>query len=234
MERSERLCAWLRQTLDYAPIDVTLFERALTHRSAGAPHNERLEFLGDAVLGLIVGQYLFERFESADEGELSRLRAHLVSGESLARLAGELRLAEWLVLGPGEQKSGGRQRRSILADALEGLCGALYLDGGLDVARSVMLRLLAPALAALAQRLHLKDPKTRLQELLQARGLPLPRYSVEAIEGALHAQVFRVTCEVAPMAASASASGSSRRRAEQAAAALVIEQLQGADGTRGC
>jgi len=224
MDRIERLCAWLRETLDYTPRDGGLFERALTHRSASTFNNERLEFLGDAVLGLVAAQYLCERFETADEGQLSRLRARIVSGESLAQLAALLGLSEWLVLGPGELKSGGARRQSILADALEALCGAIYLDGGLAAARSVVLRVLGPALQLDAPAL-LKDPKTRLQELLQGRGLALPRYSVHSVEGALHAQVFRVTCDVAPMAASASATGSSRRRAEQAAAALVLAQI---------
>lgn len=225
MAEVERLCAWLRETFGYTPRDARLFETALTHRSAGSLNNERLEFLGDAVLGLITAQYLFERFETADEGSLSRLRARLVSGESLAQLAGALGLGEWLVLGPGEIKTGGSRRESILADALEALCGALYLDGGLAAVRTVMLRALAPALQALDSPADLKDPKTRLQELLQAQGLALPCYRVDSIEGELHAQVFRVTCEVAPMAVHATAAGSSRRRAEQAAAALVLTQL---------
>jgi ribonuclease-3 len=224
MNRSEELSGWLREKLGYTPRDAQLFERALTHRSAGSPNNERLEFLGDAVLGLISAQYLFERDEEADEGRLSRLRSRLVSGESLARAAIHLGLGEWLVLGPGEQKTGGAQRESILADAFEALCGALYLDGGLAAARAVMLHALGPTLQS-ESAAQLKDPKTRLQELLQSRGLPLPRYSVDRIEGALHAQVFQVTCEVRPMAMSATASGSSRRRAEQAAAALVLAQL---------
>ncbi|HTW73615.1 MAG TPA: ribonuclease III [Steroidobacteraceae bacterium] len=227
MDRTERLCGWLRDTLGYTPRDGELFEQALTHRSVGSPNNERLEFLGDAVLGLVIARYLFERFEGADEGQLSRLRARVVSGESLAQLAGALGLSDWLVLGPGEIKTGGAHRESILADALEALCGALYLDGGLAAARRVMLRVVAPALRLDAPD-ELKDPKTRLQELLQARGLALPRYRVESVGGALHAQVFRVTCEVPPMAASASATGSSRRRAEQAAAALVLAQLEAA------
>jgi ribonuclease-3 len=224
MDRIEQLWAWLRETLGYTPRDGGLFERALTHRSAGTPNNERLEFLGDAVLGLITAQYLCEQFEDADEGQLSRLRSRIVSGDSLAQVAAALGLSEWLVLGPGEHKSGGAGRQSILADALEALCGAIYLDGGLAAARSVMLRLLAPTLQ-LNSPLPLKDPKTRLQELLQARGLALPHYLVDSVEGALHAQVFRVTCEVQPLAATASARGSSRRRAEQAAAALVLAQI---------
>jgi ribonuclease-3 len=210
---------------------ATSLERALTHRSYAyendnPPTNERLEFLGDAVLGMITAQYLYERFADADEGALSRLRASIVSGDSLAQLAGRLSLGELLALGQGELKTGGYRRESILADALEALCGALYLDGGLDAARAAVLRLLAPALQALGLPAELKDPKTRLQELLQARGLPLPRYSVDSVSGELHAQVFRVTCEIEPLAARATADGSSRRRAEQAAAAGVLGQIQ--------
>jgi ribonuclease-3 len=226
MNRSERLRRWLREALDYEPVDLDLFETALTHRSADGPNNERLEFLGDAVLGLVTAQHLFERFADADEGSLSRLRSHVVSGESLAALAAQLALGELLSLGQGELKTGGFRRQSILADALEALCGALYLDAGWCGARPCVLRLLAPALEALALPAELKDPKTRLQELLQARGLPLPRYSVDGVDGELHAQVFRVTCEVEPMAVRATAAGSSRRRAEQAAAARILEQIQ--------
>ncbi len=227
MNRSERLRCWLREALDYQPVDLALFETALTHRSAGGPNNERLEFLGDAVLGMITAQYLYERFGDADEGALSRLRASIVSGDSLAQLAAGAALGELLALGQGELKTGGFRRESILADALEALCGALYLDGGLDAARVALLRLLAPALQSLGVPAELKDPKTRLQELLQARGLPLPRYSVDSVSGELHAQVFRVTCEIEPMSTRATAAGSSRRRAEQAAAACILEQIQG-------
>jgi ribonuclease-3 len=225
MNRPERLRSWLREALAYQPLDLALFETALTHRSADGPNNERLEFLGDAVLGLVSAQYLFERFPGADEGALSRLRSRVVSGESLAQLASAVGLGELLALGQGELKTGGFRRESILADALEALCGALYLEAGLAVAQQAVLRLLAPALDALTLPAELKDPKTRLQELMQARGLPLPRYSVDSVAGELHAQVFRVTCEVEPMAARATAAGSSRRRAEQAAAAGVLEQI---------
>jgi ribonuclease-3 len=224
--RAERLRVWLRQTLGYEPTELAWFEMALTHRSADGANNERLEFLGDAVLSLIIAQYLFERFPKADEGTLSRLRASVVSGESLAQQAGAAQLGELLALGPGELKSGGYRRESILADALEALCGALYLDGGLDAARAAMLRWLESALPNEELLGELKDPKTRLQELLQARGLPLPRYSIETVEGELHAQLFRVRCEVEPMAACARGEGSSRRRAEQAAAARVLAQIQ--------
>jgi len=223
--RTERLRLWLRETLGYEPSDLTWFEVALTHRSADGANNERLEFLGDAVLSLISAQYLYERFPEADEGALSRLRARMVSGEFLARQAAAAQLGELLVLGPGELKSGGFRRESILADALEALCGALYLDGGLEAARGGILRWLERGLPDEGLLSELKDPKTRLQELLQARGLPLPRYSIDSVEGELHAQLFRVTCEVEPMAARAEGRGSSRRRAEQAAAAGVLEQI---------
>jgi ribonuclease-3 len=226
MTRAQRLRDWLQAALGYVPTELALFETALTHRSVDGPNNERLEFLGDAVLGLVTAEYLFERFGDADEGSLSRLRSRLVSGESLAQLAAGLAIGELLALGPGELRSGGFRRESILADALEALCGALYLDGGLTVARAAIMRLLAPALQALSLPAELKDPKTLLQELLQGRGLPLPQYSVESIEGELHAQVFKVTCEVTPLSARASASGSSRRRAEQAAAAEVLQQIR--------
>ena len=225
MTRAERLRSWLKQTLGYEPTGLDWFEMALTHRSTGGANNERLEFLGDAVLSLISAQYLIERFPEADEGALSRLRARMVSGEFLAQQAAAVQLGELLVLGPGELKSGGFRRESILADALEALCGALYLDGGLEAARAGMLRWLESGLPDEGLG-ELKDPKTRLQELLQARGLPLPRYSIESVQGELHAQLFRVTCEVEPMAARAEGEGSSRRRAEQAAAARVLEQIQ--------
>ena len=226
MTRASRLQDWLQQKLGYEASDLARFEMALTHRSAGGANNERLEFLGDAVLGLVSAQYLFERFPDADEGTLSRLRARLVSGECLAQRAAALELGELLALGPGELKSGGFRRESILADALEALCGALYLDGGLEAARRAMLRWLEDALAAQELLGELKDPKTRLQELLQGRGLALLRYSIESVEGELHAQLFRVRCEVEPMAACAVGEGSSRRRAEQAAGARVLEQIR--------
>jgi ribonuclease III len=226
VSRAERLLVWLKQTLGYEPRELAWFEMALTHRSAGGASNERLEFLGDAVLSLITAQYLFERFPDADEGALSRLRARVVSGESLAQQAAAAELGELLSLGPGELKTGGFRRESILADALEALCGALYLDGGLEAARAGMLRWLQSALPGEEMLGELKDPKTQLQELLQSRGLPLPRYSIESVEGELHAQMFRVRCEVEPLVACAQGQGSSRRRAEQAAAARVLEQIR--------
>ncbi len=226
MSRPQLLRAWLQDAFGYAPVQLHRFETALTHRSVAGSNNERLEFLGDAVLNLLIAAHLFEHFPDADEGALSRMRARVVSGESLAQRAAELDLGALLHLGSGELKTGGFRRESILADALEGLIGALYLEGGFDAARSGVLRLLGPQLAAAGAFEELKDPKTRLQELLQAQGLPLPRYSVSSIEGELHAQVFRVRCEVEPMAVRAEGAGSSRRRAEQVAAAGVLAQLQ--------
>jgi ribonuclease-3 len=217
--------AWIRDRLRHDPAAPELFAAALTHRSAGGANNERLEFLGDAVLNLIAAEYLYGRYPRADEGTLSRLRARVVSGEPLARIAAALGVGDVLVLGPGELKTGGFRRESILADAFEALCGALYLDGGLEVARRAMLELLAPTLDALEPDAELKDPKTRLQEWLQARGLGLPVYSVESVAGEPHAQQFRVSCEVAALAARAEGEGSSRRRAEQVAAERLLEGL---------
>jgi len=221
----ERVSTWLRERLGYQPVDIALFMMAVTHRSADSRNNERLEFLGDSVLNLVVAQQLFERFPQAPEGDLSRLRARLVSGASLAATAAELELGGILQLGAGELKTGGFRRESILADALEAVTGALYLEAGLEVTRAVLLRVLAEQLDGLETPEELKDPKTRLQEWLQARGMPLPRYTIDAVEGDLHAQVFHVTCEVGQLAARAQGEGLSRRRAEQVAAQLVLEQL---------
>jgi ribonuclease-3 len=226
MTRPFALGAWVQSLFGHMPADLKLFEQALTHRSAAGVNNERLEFLGDAVLNLIAAELLYHRFADADEGALSRLRARLVSGEALAEIAAGLQLGERLVLGPGELKTGGFRRQSILADALEALCGALFLDAGLAAARSGFLPLLEGALARVDAPGELKDPKTRLQERLQAHGLPLPQYRVDGVEGELHAQLFRVTCEVAALSASAQGEGSSRRRAEQMAAAAVLAQIE--------
>jgi ribonuclease-3 len=219
------LAAWIHSVFGHTPTHLQLFEQALTHRSAAGVNNERLEFLGDAVLNLTAAELLYHRFADADEGALSRLRARLVNGEALADIAARLNIGERLVLGPGELKTGGFRRQSILADALEALCGALFLDAGLAAARSGLLPLLEDTLARTDAPGELKDPKTRLQERLQARGLPLPQYRVDGVEGELHAQVFRVTCEVSALGASAKGEGSSRRRAEQIAAAAVLAQI---------
>ncbi|MGH8177111.1 MAG: ribonuclease III [Steroidobacter sp.] len=218
----------MSDALGYECRDAALLEAALTHRSAGGPHYERLEFLGDAVLNCVIAMLVFREFGAADEGDLSRFRASLVSGEALAVIAGEIELGDQLRLGSGELKSGGFRRKSILADALEALFGAIYLDGGFDAASDVIERLFAPRLDRLPTAAELKDPKTRLQESLQARGLPLPIYAVESTSGQAHNQSFEVSCSVDALGLKAAAIGASRRRAEQAAAQLLLTALTGA------
>ena len=217
--------AWLSRAFRYEPRDAALFTRALTHRSAAGANNERLEFLGDAVLNLVVADDLYQRFPQADEGALSRLRASVVNGAALAQLAAELQLGAVMSLGAGELKTGGFRRESILSDAFEAVCGALYLDAGLDAARPLLLQVLRPLLDALAAADASKDAKTRLQEWLQGRGLPLPRYTLERVTGESHEQCFTMRCELEAPPAAASAEGSSRRRAEQRAAQKVLEQV---------
>ena len=216
---------WALARLGYGFRDPALLEAALTHRSAGRRNYERLEFVGDAVLNFAVAALLYRACPDADEGELSRYRAALVSGSSLAEVAAELRLGEQLRLGGGEMKSGGYRRSSILADAFEALLGAVYLDGGTDAASAVIEALFADRLGALPEAHELKDPKTRLQEQLQARGLPLPAYAVEAVSGEPHEQWFVARCEVGALDLQSLGEGSSRRRAEQEAARQLLETL---------
>ena len=217
---------WLRDKLGYEPRDLALFAAALTHRSAAGVNNERLEFLGDAVLNLLIAANLFQRFPDATEGDLSRLRARVVSSEPLAEVAASLGLGDALHMGSGELKSGGFRRKSMLGDSLEAVCGAVFLDGGLEAARRIIERLFEPRIAALPPLDALKDAKTRLQEYLQSRGMPLPRYSVDRVEGEPHAQLFWVTCYVKPLDLKGEGSGSSRRRAEQEAAERLLGDLQ--------
>ena len=216
---------WLSDRLAYEPRDASLFEAALTHRSASGRNNERLEFLGDAVLNLVAADQLFRVHPEADEGDLSRLRARIVSAEPLAAIGQDLGLGEVLQLGSGELKTGGFRRQSILADALEAVIGAIYLDRGLEAARRIVEPLLEPRIAAAPEPEALKDPKTRLQEWLQARGLPLPSYAVEQVEGLPHEQQFRVRCVVETLGLSSQGGGSSRRRAEQSAAERLLQRL---------
>lgn len=218
---------WAEARLGYAFRDPALLDAALTHRSAGKRNYERLEFLGDAMLNFAVAVLLFREYPDADEGDLSRYRAALVSGESLAAVAAQLGLGEQLRLGGGELKTGGFRRSSILADALEALFGAIYLDGGVAAASAVIERLFAGRLGELPEAHELKDPKTRLQEHLQGRGLPLPQYAVEEMSGEPHEHWFVASCEVAALGLRARGEGSSRRRAEQEAAQRVLEQLTG-------
>ncbi|ACX96222.1 ribonuclease III [Halothiobacillus neapolitanus] len=202
-----------------------LLEMALRHRSAGNMNNERLEFLGDAVLNLVIANQLYTMHSKATEGELSRWRASLVREESLAVIARELDLGSYLVLGPGELKSGGFRRDSILADALEATIGAVYLDQGFDVAQSLLVRLFERMLQDLPDAASLKDPKTRLQEWLQGSKRELPSYEVTTIRGQAHKQVFEVTCTLSDTQQTAVGRGSSRRKAEQAAAESMFEAL---------
>lgn len=205
--------------------DPDLLRRALTHRSAGADNYERLEFLGDALLNLIVAEALYQRWPKADEGDLSRARAELVRESSLAELARTLGLGERLELGPGERKAGGWRRDSILADALEGLIGAVYLDAGFEACRALVLPWFESDLARRPTGERLKDPKTRLQEWLQARRLPLPEYRTVEARGDEHDKTFRVRCEIAEPACAAEGEGGSRRAAEQQAAEAALALL---------
>lgn len=216
---------WLSARLGYTARDLALFAAALTHRSASGDNNERLEFLGDAVLNLIVAARLFEAFPAAPEGDLSRLRARIVSEDPLAGIAQELALGEVLQLGSGELKTGGFRRQSILADAFEAVCGALFLDAGLEGTQAVIAPLLDARIAALPDPESLKDAKTRLQEHLQGMGLPLPLYHLDRVEGEPHAQTFHVRCEAVALGQVALGVGSSRRRAEQEAAQRVLESI---------
>ncbi|MGH8191005.1 MAG: ribonuclease III [Rhodanobacteraceae bacterium] len=208
----------------YRFADESLLRLALTHRSAGRPNNERLEFLGDALVNLVVAEMLFEARPRADEGELSRLRAQLVSEPALATRARELQLGDELKLGPGELKSGGFRRDSILADAFEALVAAIYRDGGFAACREWLRKVFAEPLAAAGP--PQKDPKTRLQEWLQGRGLPLPHYELLAEHGEEHARRFDVACRIEqPRAVRFEGSGGSRRAAEQQAAETALASL---------
>ena len=210
--------------LNYRFRDAALLELALTHRSMGRPNNERLEFLGDAMLGAIVAQMLYEAHPKASEGELSRLRAQLVNGNALAVVARDLKLGDQLKLGPGELKSGGFRRDSILADAFEAVLAAVYLDGGFAACSATVHELFCERIAEL--RRSSKDAKTRLQEWLQARGLPLPQYELTGSHGEDHAKTFDVSCVlVEPVPVTVEACASSRRAAEQDAAEVVLQQL---------
>jgi ribonuclease-3 len=216
----------LQDRLGYRFQRGELFEQALTHRSFGQPNNERLEFLGDSILNCVIALALFERHGELSEGELSRLRASLVSQEGLHRVAQDLGLGERLRLGEGELKSGGFRRPSILADALEAIFAAIYLDGGFDAAKATIDRLYASQLEAIDPHAALKDPKTALQEFLQARKLPLPRYVTVQVRGEAHAQEFEVMCVVDNFELQTTGRGPSRRAAEQQSAQGALERLR--------
>jgi ribonuclease III len=203
-----------------------LLREALTHRSSGSPNNERLEFLGDGILNAATGALLTARYPEADEGDLSRMRATLVNRDMLHEVALELELGPCIALGEGEQRNGGAARPSILADALEAVCGAAFLDGGWEVAFALVRRWLGGRMESLDDRGGLKDPKTALQEVLQGRRLGLPEYRVVSVEGQAHDQAFCVECRVPALGLAARGSGTSRRRAEQEAAAAVGRMIQ--------
>lgn len=199
--------------------------RALTHRSAGSRHNERLEFLGDSLLSMVIADALFHRFPRVNEGDMSRMRATLVREKTLAELAREFELGEYLILGPGELKSGGFRRESILADAVEAIIGAVYLDANIEQMQTMMLGWYEDRLNAIQPGIDQKDPKTRLQELLQGKRKPLPTYTVEQVIGEAHNQKFTVHCQIEGMAQPVIGIGTSRRKAEQSAAEHALEVL---------
>jgi len=217
----------LLEKLNYQFNDINLLYQALTHRSYHVNNNERLEYLGDAILGFVIAEALYLQFPSAREGELTRLRAHLVKGKSLAAIATEISLSDYLKLGPGELKSGAFQRESILEDALEALFGAIHLDGGLIAARQVILSLFEHTLGALSLEDTKRDPKSQLQEVLQARGLDLPVYTLLKTHGKDHEQTFYVSCEVSALSITTQATAKSRKLAEQEGARLALKQVSG-------
>ena len=219
----------LQDSLGHRFADADLLKRALTHRSLGSGHNERLEFLGDAVLSLAISSLLFEHFSGSDEGDLTRVRAHLVREESLHRGALQLGLPQVLFLSEGEARDGGALRASILADALEALIGAAFLDAGFDAARGVVQRLFGEIIATTDKGSWSKDAKTELQEWLQGRHLPVPSYRIIATRGQAHAQTFEVECAVAALNLAELGEGRSRRIAEQEAARRMLAALAAVD-----
>lgn len=221
----------LERALGHRFHKAELLDKALTHRSASADSNERLEYLGDAVLGVIISEALFTRFPEADEGELSRLRSALVKGKTLAKLARKLELGEHLKLGAGEIRSGGRQRDSILAGAFEALVAAVYFDAGIETCRHCVLELYRELLAAVSPAGLAKDAKTALQEWLQARGMALPRYELVSEEGQAHRRSFQVECAIDALGLAVRAQGQSKRMAQQGAAANALSMLAGEAGS---
>ena len=216
----------LQRVLGYQYQDAGLLQQALTHRSAYFKHNERLEFLGDSVLGFIISDALFCKFPEVPEGDLSRMRATLVKGLTLAEIAREFELSECLILGPGELKSGGFRRESILADTVEALIGAMYLDSDIEKTRERVLAWYESRLAVIKPGIDQKDAKTQLQEWLQGRKQALPLYQVEEVKGEAHNQEFTIHCVIEGLEQPVTGKGTSRRKAEQEAAQKALEQLQ--------
>ncbi|MBD2781336.1 ribonuclease III [Xenorhabdus sp. 42] len=216
----------LQHKLGYTFTQYDLLLQALTHRSASSKHNERLEFLGDSILSFVIANALYHRFPRVDEGDMSRMRATLVRGNTLAELAREFELGECLRLGPGELKSGGHRRESILADSIEALIGAIFLDSDIQTIERIILSWYETRLNEISPGDKQKDPKTRLQEYLQGRHLPLPTYLVVQVRGEAHDQEFTIHCQVSGFEQPVRGVGSSRRKAEQAAAEQALKQLE--------
>ena len=216
----------LYEKLGYRFRDEKLLHLSLTHRSKGGKHNERLEFLGDSIISCVVAEALYHQFAQATEGELSRWRAVLVNRDTLGHMARDLDLGKFLYLGPGELKSGGGERHSILSCAIEAVVGGIYLDAGFEETREVLMKWYESALASLSTAASHKDPKTVLQEYLQSRHFALPIYEIEVVEGAAHKQIFTVTCSISGLEEKSRGQGMSRRRAEQAAAEAMLVILR--------
>ncbi len=218
----DKTAIWLKESLDYEFQNVRLLEQALTHRSAPGTNNERLEYLGDAVLDFVISEVVYLQRPDASEGVLSRLRSSLVKDATLAELANDLGIGKYLILGPGEKKSGGHRRASILADALEAIFGAVFLDSGFDEARRIIHNAFANRLVEIPDSAEQRDPKTRLQELVQARKIALPEYRVEKVDGKAHKQTFEVRCTIEELDASTTGCGMTRRDAEQDSAQQML------------
>jgi len=221
----DKTATWLKKSLDYEFKNVQLLKQALTHRSALGINNERLEYLGDAVLDFVISEAVYLQRPDATEGVLSRLRSSLVKDTTLAELSTDLGIGDHLILGPGEKKSGGHRRASILADALEAIFGAVYLDSGFDEAQRIIHNAFADRLVEIPDSAELRDPKTRLQELVQSRRIALPDYQVEKIDGKAHRQTFSVSCTIEELKASTTGQGTTRRDAEQESAAQMLTLL---------
>ncbi|MDH5711405.1 MAG: ribonuclease III [Gammaproteobacteria bacterium] len=225
MDQSQHLLV-LANRLEYTFENIELLNEALTHRSVSSNNNERFEFLGDSILNFVIADVLFQQRPDLREGDLSRLRASLVNGETLAEIARDMNLGDCINLGAGELKSGGFRRASILADTVESILGAVYCDSDFDTCRALILRLFESRLSNLPDLDSLKDPKTRLQELLQSRRLSVPFYEVVGVSGKAHAQVFKVRCSIEEIDCVTQAEGGSRRKAEQHAAEAAYEQVK--------
>lgn len=221
-----KAAAWLEKAMDYEFRDDQLLQQALTHRSVAGLNNERLEYLGDAVLDTVISEIVYRLEPQASEGALSRLRSFLVKDSMLAEVATSLGVGEHLVLGPGEKKTGGHRRASILGDAMEAIFGAVYLDSGFESAKAVIQRAYGSRLMNLPDSASLRDPKTRLQEMLQARKIDLPDYSLDQVTGKAHAQSFVVRCEISELKLDATGKGKSRRAAEQDAALNMLAAIE--------